>query len=87
MELSVIMKVIGYIAKNARIRGHRRMSEFLADRIYQVLTEPTLLAVVDEDYSMYRDGKPTRFLPDAMGARLCRVRPPYWNMYDRTTCA
>ena len=40
----------------------------------------------DYDWSMYRDGKPTRWLPEADGPRLVRVRPPYWNNTERVAC-
>jgi hypothetical protein len=42
--------------------------------------------VVDYDWSMYRDGQPTRFLPDENGSRMVRTRPPYWNNCDRVLC-
>ena len=41
---------------------------------------------VDYDWSMYRDGKPTRWLPDVDGHRLVRVRSPYWNTTERVQC-
>jgi len=42
--------------------------------------------IVDYDWSMYRDGNPMRFLPDANGIREVRVRPPYWNNCGRVIC-
>lgn len=38
--------------------------------------------VVDYDWSLVRDGVAMRYLPVADGARICRVRPPYWNPYE-----
>ena len=37
---------------------------------------------IDDDYSLVMDGKAMRWLPDDAGWRVCRVRPPYWNICD-----
>lgn len=37
------------------------------------------------DWSMWRDGKPTRAIPAQDGA-LYGVRPPYWRAANQTTC-
>lgn len=42
--------------------------------------------VIDEDRSTVFDGKAMRFLPDPSGTRLCRPRPPYWNIHGRVSC-
>lgn len=38
---------------------------------------------VEEDFSLVREGRAMRWLPDAEGTRLVRPRPPYWNNVDR----
>ena len=42
--------------------------------------------IVDYDYSLYRNGAATRFLPHESGSRKCRVRPPYWNNIGKVAC-
>jgi hypothetical protein len=39
-----------------------------------------------EDYSLARDGRATRWLPNGKGPRLVRPRPPYWNRIGRVMC-
>jgi hypothetical protein len=39
-----------------------------------------------EDYSLVRDGRAMRWLPNGQGPRLVRARPPYWNRIDRVMC-
>ena len=41
----------------------------------------------DEDCSIDKDGKFTRYMPAEDGPRLVRPRPPYWNTWNRTTCS
>lgn len=41
---------------------------------------------VDYDWSMIKDGKAQRYLPDPDGMRICRLRPPYWNIYNAVAC-
>jgi|SRR6185312_8816259 len=41
----------------------------------------------EEDGSIARDGKFTRYMPVADGVRLVRPRPPYWSNWNRTQCA
>jgi len=40
--------------------------------------------IIDEDYSLTKDGYAMRFLPLKDGFRRCRVRPPYWNNHKKT---
>lgn len=40
----------------------------------------------DMDDSLVRDGLAMRHLPKPTGARLVRVRPPYWNNVERVPC-
>ncbi len=43
--------------------------------------------IIDNDYSLTKDGKTMRYLPYDRGIRLVRIRPPYWSNYDRILCA
>lgn len=38
---------------------------------------------IEEDYSLVKDGKAMRYLPDKNGWREVRMIPPYWNNHDR----
>lgn len=40
----------------------------------------------DEDYSLIRDGRAMRWLPDQAGWRSVRTAPPYWSAIDRVQC-
>jgi hypothetical protein len=40
----------------------------------------------EDDYSLVRYGKATRYLPDPAGDRMVRLVPPYWNNCDRVAC-
>lgn len=40
--------------------------------------------IIDTDYSLTKDGKAMRFLPDDNGIRRVRMRPPYWNGFEKT---
>ena len=43
--------------------------------------------VIDNDWSLSKDGQATRFLPAEDGKRYGRIRPPYWNATERiNTC-
>lgn len=44
----VVMNVVRFIANNAKIKINRSRSDFLADRIVQSCTEPTLLASIEK---------------------------------------
>ena len=41
---------------------------------------------IDEDLSLFRDGRAQRYLPHPQGPRLVRPRPPYWNRHERCAC-
>lgn len=41
---------------------------------------------VDYDWSIIKEGKAQRYLPDDDGMRECRVRPPYWNIHGAIPC-
>lgn len=42
---------------------------------------------IDDDWSVVKDGRATRFLPSNDGFKLVRPRPPYWSIHDRVNCA
>ncbi len=68
----VLRKHVKYLGKkNAYGKG----------KILSVDTE-----IGEYDWSMYKEGAPTRFLPAPEGSRLVRPRPPYWNSYGRVLC-
>lgn len=41
---------------------------------------------IEPNWSLVKDGKAQRYLPDEHGFRTVRVRPPYWNIVDRVSC-
>jgi len=41
---------------------------------------------VEHNWSLVKDGRAMRCLPDPDGARLQRCNPPYWNIVDRVSC-
>ena len=41
---------------------------------------------IDADFSMKKDGRTMRWLPDSEGIRMVRPRPPYWNNCGRILC-
>ena len=57
-----------------RAHGHGRVLDIEVD-------------VIEEDYSMVRDGITMRWLPHVDGTRLIRPRPPYWSSCGRVVCA
>lgn len=40
---------------------------------------------IDDDYSLVRDGLAMTWLPDPDGWRVCRTRPPFWNIVNAVT--
>lgn len=40
----------------------------------------------DYDWSLIKNGRAQRYLPEKDGLRKCRLRPPYWNLYDMVNC-
>jgi len=50
-------------------------------RVISVETE-----IIGNDYSMYKDGVSTRFLPSENASRRCRIRPPYWSNWRKVNC-
>lgn len=67
------------LEKNLRYLGKKRHRGF--GRI-----EDLSIDYCDDDYSVLKNGKAQRWLPDKDGLREVRVRPPYWNNIDRIAC-
>lgn len=65
--------------RNLRYLGQKRHRSF--GRI-----EDYTIEIIDDDYSLVRDGLAMRWLPDDNGMRDVRLRPPYWNNTNRVTC-
>jgi len=42
--------------------------------------------VIKNDYSIIKNNKAMRYLPNKESIRLVRYRPPYWHRYNRTNC-
>jgi hypothetical protein len=43
--------------------------------------------IIEQDYSLIKDGKAMRYLPGKDGNRYGRIKPPYWNATERIkTC-
>ena len=42
---------------------------------------------IAENWSMVKEGKAMRWLPNENGPRMVRLRPPYWNNTDRVLVA
>lgn len=70
--LSILKKHIKYLGKK-RAYGKGKIVDIKAEKI-------------DEDYSIVKDGKASRWLPIKKEGRLVRCRPPYWNRIDRVNC-
>jgi hypothetical protein len=67
------------LRRDIRFLGHKRAHGH--GGVVAVEVDPC-----DEDYSLIRDGKAMRWLPDPDGIRLVRTRPPYWNRRGRVAC-
>lgn len=44
------------------------------------------IEIIDDDYSLTQNGLAMRWLPVGDGIREVRLRPPYWNNFDRVAC-
>jgi CRISPR type IV-associated protein Csf3 len=67
------------ILRKIRYIGHKRNIGY--GRVIGLSIED-----MDEDYSIEREGRTQRFLPDRNGIKFVRTRPPYWNNFDRVKC-
>ena len=68
----LLIKNLRYLGKK-RHRGLGRIEDIMVEECQQ-------------DWSVIRDGRAQRWLPDRNGLREVRVRPPYWNLTDRVLC-
>jgi hypothetical protein len=50
-------------------------------KIVKITTE-----VIEKDYSVVKEGKAMRYIPQKGACRLVRPRPPYWNLFGRVPC-
>ncbi len=71
-EILKALKRVDYLGKK-RAHGLGKIVRVEVDR-------------VEEDRSIVWDGLAMRWLPQADGTRLVRLRPPYWNRHDRIIC-
>lgn len=90
MPLTLCLKMVGYaVGDRGRIeqilRKHVRFIGKKAAYGYGHIVS-TNVEIIDQDYSLVKDGVAMRFLPKQDGIRLCRIRPPYWNNVDRVNC-
>ena len=79
-------------------RTHNHTGEILPDKKLKILAlgkkrnrglgglVDITVEKVDYDWSLIKDGKAQRYLPDSNGMRDCRVRPPYWNRHGAVAC-
>lgn len=67
------------LRKNIKYLGKKR--SYGKGKVIDVKVE-----IIDNDYSMIKDGCAMRWLPDEKGIRFVRTRPPYWNRIDRVNC-
>lgn len=42
--------------------------------------------IIDDDFSLVKNGKAQRFLPQKSGRKFIRCRPPYWNNTNKIEC-
>jgi hypothetical protein len=63
---------IKYLGKK-RAHGHGRIVDITVE-------------IIEQDWSMSKNGVATRWTPDVNGFRLVRPRPPYWNSFGRVNC-
>lgn len=67
------------LRKNIKYLGKKR--SYGKGKVIDIKVE-----IIDNDYSMIKDGCANRWLPDKNGTRFVRIRPPYWNRIDRVNC-
>lgn len=90
MCLIVTDKMIGYARGNGKeIKRILKKIKYLGKKTAYGKGKIIDLDIekVDEDYSIIKDGKAMRYLPQKKGSRLVRCRPPYWNRIDRINCS
>jgi len=71
-EVRRLLREVRYLGKK-RAHGH--------GRIVRMDVEPW-----PEDWSLSREGRAMRWLPDQDGLRIVRPRPPYWHSHGAIPC-
>lgn len=71
-EMRRLLSQVRYLGKK-RSQGFGKIANIDIIEIYQ-------------DFSLFREGKAMRYLPDSKGSKLVRVKPPYWNITNRIRC-
>ncbi len=71
-ECRRLLRELTHLGKK-RAHGYGKIIEITYDQI-------------EEDWSILKDGKAMRWLPDETSDRLVRLRPPYWNTTERIKC-
>jgi len=84
------VRMVGYCVGN-----RKRINDLLQRNVRYLATkrrrgmgriEEIAVEIIDNDYSLVRDGLAMRYLPDKNGLREVRLRPPYWNNNGRVAC-
>jgi len=90
VPLLLVPRMIAYASGNRKevmrilkkhIRGLGKKRAYGYGRITKIECEET-----PGDWSLVKERKAMRWLPDPTGFRLVRSAPPYWNMVQRVTC-
>lgn len=85
-----ITNLVGYaIGDRKRIKDlFRRNLRYLGQKKHRGAgrVENWNIEIVEDDYSLIRDGLAMRWLPNPDGLREVRLRPPYWNNNNRIIC-
>lgn len=67
-----LLREVRYLGRK-RAHGHGKVLRIEVDE-------------VQEDYTLVRDGRAQRWLPDENGVREVRLWPPYWHPHGRVRC-
>lgn len=90
LTLSLVDKLVAYcVADRHDIDSLlRRNVKYLGGKRHRGIgrIESIKVEVIDKDYSLIQDGYAMRWLPSYDGLREVRLRPPYWNQFDRANC-
>ncbi len=90
LPLLCIHRLVGYAVGDRRrvLRDLRGAIKYLGKkRAYgRGAVVDIEVEVIKEDWSLQRDGLSQRWLPQELGLRLVRPRPPYWNNIGRVAC-
>lgn len=89
MPVMHALRMVGYASGNGEeIRRLLEQIKYLGKKRAYGKGAVTSVEVIEskENYSLYRDGKPMRWIPDENGTKFVRPRPPYWHPHGRTEC-